>query len=189
VTNGQASGGNNREILVSPSGPEVADGRSCATWGAGTGLAQQGIAFRIRRGPDGWRAVVLERNIWQQQYWLFVPVYFHADDPEPPIAAAPVQSAPAVSLAGYLGNGAAAVYPLRVCAEIRGGVLAFAVAKAGDAMVPPGTPGRGGRFPLWSERVPPSGRIGTYVAHVPLGTSTVFTDITVENGVAPVPSS
>lgn len=180
VTNAGTSGGNNRELLFSPNGPDVANGRLCATWDTGTGVAQQGIAFRIRRGPDGWRAVVLERNIWQQRYWLFVPVYFHAHDLEPPIAVDPVQSAEAISLVRYLGHAGPAVYPLRVCAEVRGGVLAFAVAKAGDAMVPLGTPGRGGRFPLWSDLVPPTGRIGTYVAHLPSGTSTVVTDVTVD---------
>ena len=51
-------------LLVVPpdTAPDVADGISCATWEAGSGIAQQGIAFRIRRGSDrrsgratGWR--------------------------------------------------------------------------------------------------------------------------------------
>jgi hypothetical protein len=188
VTNG-ASGGNNRELLFSPSAPDVAGGRSCATWEAGSGIAQQGIAFRIRRGADGWRAVVLERNIWLEQYWLFVPVYFHADDPQSSSAPAPVESSDGVSLAGYLGSAGGAVYPLRVCAEVRDGVLAFAVAKNGDAMVPPGTPGRGGVVPLRPELVPATGRIGSYVAHVPRGTSTTISDVTVDGRAAPVPST
>ena len=98
-------------------------------------------------------------------------------------------SSESASLAGYLGTDRTAVYPLRVCAEVRDGVLAFAVAKRGDAMVPVGTPGRGGSFRLRQDLVPPQGRTGTYVAHVPQGTATVIRDVTVEGRPAPLPSS
>jgi hypothetical protein len=167
----RSSGPNEREVHWVVSRPAVTDSTACATWRSGVGLSQNGIAFRIARHSGRYRAVVLERNVFGSAFTVFKLIYF-ADgrfDVDPA----------AVDLAPYLSTpDHAAAYPLRVCAQLRGSLLTFAVARADDAMPPLGTPGRGGMFDV--RRAAWRGATGVYLAHVPQGTSAKVDSMTLD---------
>jgi hypothetical protein len=172
----RSSGPNQREVHWAVSRPAVADSTACATWRSGVGLSQNGIAFRIARHAGSYRAVVLERNVFGGAFTLFKLIYF-ADgrfDVDPA----------AVDLAPYLATpDRTAVYPLRICAQLRGSQLTFAVARGDDAMPPLGTPGRGGMFEV--HRSTWRGATGVYVAHVPPEASTTIDSMTLDGKPAP----
>ena len=121
-----SSGGNNRDFLWASSQKNEADSTYCARWVSGQGLAQNGVAFRIRSDSGGWDAAVLERNIYLREFWVSVVIYFHSGRN----FGTALEVGPAVDLGAYLGRSmAAAVYPLRICAQLTGTTLRFAVAK------------------------------------------------------------
>ncbi len=172
----RSSGPNQREVHWAVDRPAVTDSTACATWRSGVGLSQNGIAFRIARHSGSYRAVVLERNVYLGAFTLFKLIYF--DDGRFDVDPAGVDLTP------YLATpDRGALYPLRVCAQLRGSRLTFAVARAGDAMPPLGTPGRGGGFELRREAWP--GATGVYVAHVPRGGSVTVDSMTLDGEPAP----
>jgi hypothetical protein len=172
------SGSNQREIHWAVSQPDVTDSTACTTWRSGVGLSQNGLAFRIARHRGSYRAVVLERNVYGNRFTAFKLIYFsdRRFDVDPAV----------VDLSPYLVTAdRTAVYPLRVCAQLRGSRLAFTVARDGDVMPPFGTAGRGGTFEV--HRPPSRGATGIYVAHVPRGTSAVIDAMTLDGNTAPPP--
>ena len=187
VTN-TLSGNNNREALWSSTTATASDSQECARWVSGVGLSQNGLAFRIRSDSGGWDAVVLERNIWMRAFWMFKVIYFHSGSGQKSLFDVAPQDA---DLSGYLGKSTVSdVYPLRVCAQITGNVLRFAVAKGADPMVPLGTAGRGAVLTL----APPStmrqpGETGTYVGHIPNFATSVVDSITINGTPAPMPNT
>ena len=181
-----SSGGNNREFLWASSQKNEADSTYCARWVSGQGLAQNGVAFRIRSDSGGWDAAVLERNIYLREFWVSVVIYFHSGRN----FGTALEVGPAVDLGAYLGRSmAAAVYPLRICAQLTGTTLRFAVAKGADPMPPLGTSGRGATFALNRSQIPASGATGTYIAHLPRGTSAVVDDVSIDGIPAAPPNT
>ena len=182
VTN-TSSGGIEREALIPSTAPRESSGNSCATWDSGVPLAQNGIIFRGAYASAGWNGVVIERNIYYWGFWDFLVIYFHGGT---------FDTGPGVDLSGYLGT-SGEVWPLRICAEITSTAgaaeLSFAVAKGSDPMVPDGTAGRGATFPLNPGDMPATGQTGTYIAHVPQGTSAVVSGVTIDGQPAPSPLS
>lgn len=187
------SGRNNREVYWDKDTPESASATVCATWTSGTDIAQNGIAFRIKQRADGgYNAIVLERNIWANVYWVFNAAMFytgkeyetkaHADGG--PIAK-PYDGPQGVDLSRYLGMSSEAAYPLRICASLDADdVLSFAVAKGSDPMPSLADPGgQGGRWKLDLARYyhvgqGREGRHGIYAGHIPPDTSLIFDDVT-----------
>jgi hypothetical protein len=182
-----SSGGNNRELEFSSTELAETASTECATWTSGTGLAQNGVAFRIAADSGGVDSVTLERDIWDRQFWKFVVVYFHTGSNYPSTRRWDV--GPITDLSGYLGKSTTDVFPLRFCASLTtNDVLRFAVAKGADTMPPVGTPGQGGTFALNRSEEPVSGRTGAYVAHVPRGASSVVDDVILDGKPAPPPN-
>ena len=187
-----ASGTNNREIYWDRSVPESSAATVCTTWATGIGIAQNGIAFRIQQTDGGYNAIVLERNIWANIYWVFNVALFYTGREYNAVAhagggpvAKPYDGPTGINLASYLGTAAEAVYPLRVCASLDGNdVLRFAVAKGTDAMPPLDNPGQqGGSWRLdiaqyYHDGQGKRGRTGIYAGHIPVGTSLVYDDVT-----------
>jgi hypothetical protein len=174
-TNAQ-SGANNREALWSSTQTDMVNSTQCARWVSGKGHAQNGLAFRIKANSGGWDAVVLERNILYNGFWSFVVIYFHSGTNQ----RTRWDVGPAADLGDYLGRDLSrAVFPLSICARLTGSTLQFAVAKGSDAMPALGTSGRGATLRLDPRRYPASGITGTYIAHIPAGTSAVVDRITI----------
>lgn len=163
---------NEREVYWQQGDPGVSNATICETWKSGEGIAQNGVAFRI--GPNGTSAVVLERNILFAGYWSFVALKFWAGR---------FTVLGSVDLSSYLGMWMSHdIWPLRVCAHLsRADVLTFAVAKRSDPM--PTTLGvgpQGGTYDLSGDGLPARGATGSYLAHLPVGTSSTVNNITVD---------
>jgi len=172
-----SSGGNNREALWSSSQKDVSTSSTCARWVSGQGLTQNGLAFRIKSNSGGWDALVLERNVWAGGFWNFVVIYFHSGTNQ----RTKFDVGPMIDLGDYLGRSTTRnVFPLSICGELVGNALRFAVAKGSDPMPALGTAGRGGTFTVDPRRYPAAGITGTYIAHIPLGTSAVVDRITID---------
>ncbi len=180
VRNPADGGGNEREVLWAASTPVASSATECARWQSGTGLTQNGIAFRIRPSHGGWDAVVLERNVWLEGFWEFVVINFHTGHHHNTF-----DTLAGTNLKSYLGR--KNVFPLRVCAEMTGHVLSFAVAKGSDPMPPPGPGPQGASFDLQGVSLPGSGATGTYIAHLPPGSVAVVKRVTIDGQPAPSP--
>ena len=176
ITN-TVSGGNDRELFWPLTQASSATATECATWRHGPSNAQNGLAFRIQPADGGWDTVVLERNVWANEYWDFVLVYFHTGRSH----SRTFDTSTVVDLGDYLGRSRqSAVYPLSICASTTGSTLSFAVAKAGDAMPALGSAGHGATLHLDARKTPPNGYTGTYVAHLAKGKTTTITGIDVD---------
>jgi hypothetical protein len=185
VTNTQ-SGNGEREVLWASQAPIEAFSTECADWVGGQGVSQNGLAFRIQADRGGYDALVLERNIWENGFDTFVVIYFHSGAGH---ANAAFEPGPSLRLQQYLAPSNQMTFPLRVCGQLSGNRLAFAVTKKGDAMAALGTPGRGGVLQLDSSKYPSVGRTGTYVAHVPRGGTAVVSNVTIDGLPAQPPDS
>jgi len=176
-----SSGGNEREAEIPSSEPWESSSSSCATWVSGVSIAQNGVFFRGVSDTGGWDGVELERSFYTSAtaYGYFTIVYFHAGT---------VTVGPSIDLSSYF-NGSP-VWPMRICAQLTSnGVFSFAVAKAGDSMPALGTPGQGATWTLDSSQMPAAGQTGTYVGHIPTGSSLVISNISIDGNPAPSPLS
>jgi hypothetical protein len=181
VTNTGASGVNEREAEIPSSEPVEAASTSCATWTSGTSPAQNGILFRGGSATGGWNGVELERSFYGSTtpYGKFGIVYFHGGT---------ISFGPYVDLSAYFAG--APVWPMSICASITSAnVFSFAVAKAGATVPALGTPGQGATWTLDATQMPASGQTGTYVAHIPTGTSLIIDGTTIDGTPAPSPLS
>lgn len=155
-----SSGTNNREIFWSQSSPVLTNSTVCATFAAGQGIDQQGVVLRIADG----RAISVMRNIWADDFDTlnFDTWNMAANPPYSEFASVTLPTLP------Y----APPVYPLTLCATAAGDVLSFTVTGygGGSAVIPAGSP--------------TSGQDGFYVGHLVPGTSTTYTDLTID-GQAP----
>src|SRR4051794_28774978 len=161
-----AGGSNERDIFWNSKTTQEIASSQCATWVSGEGIAQNGLAFRIRQDSGGWDTVVLQRNIWGFDFWVLAVVYFHTGTNWRTLA----DGEPGIDLGDYLGRDTSKdVFPLQVCAQLGSdNVLRFAVSKHNDPMPPLGTTGRGGAFRLNPSESPLiKGWDGTYIAHLP----------------------
>lgn len=184
------SGRNNRELFWDPNLPDTTRATQCATWESGVDIAQNGFAFRIDEQPDGSiNAIVFVQNIYMRLFWTFAPKIFHTGDDY----GEDWDSPPSIELDEYLGASTeAAIYPLRVCASLSSeDVLCFAIAKGNDPMPPLTRPGRQGGcwwlniYEHYHDEQGLEGKNGIFVGHVPIGTSLVIDDYTID--VQPVP--
>jgi len=175
VVKARTANGNERQFFWLNGSPAVSDSTSCAEWRSGTGLAQQGAAFRITDVAGVVRGLTITRNIWARAFWMF---NFHWWDTSIPGVYKPFHS---TNLTRYLRR--AVTYPLWFCARVTGREIQFVVWKAGTRRPAWGSTTQGG-----SSRIPPAfgstpGMTGWYVGHVPDGSSVVFDRLAVD-GVA-----
>jgi hypothetical protein len=180
-----SSGPNERDVAWNNAQSNEAASTACATWASGTSPAQDGIIFRARIDANGGDGVELERSFYgaTDPDGYFGVVAFYQGT-----FVAPLPDA-VVNLSAYTQG---TVYPLRVCASINANdVLSFAVAKGSDPMPALGTAGQGATFDLSADAAdfPATGATGFYAAHVPFGTSLVFTNMIVDGVPASDPTS
>ena len=72
---------------------------------------------------------------------------------------------------------------------LRSKSMTFAVSKGTAPMPALGTVGQGGTVPLDGKQTPPSGRTGTYVAHVPVKDAAVIDGTTIDGLPAAPPNT
>ncbi|MDT5013698.1 MAG: hypothetical protein QOH57_5315 [Mycobacterium sp.] len=187
------SGTDNREIYFNRDLPDSPEAMQCATWTEGSGIAQNGLAFRIEERSDGYNAIVFPRNIFAFWYWIFAPKMFHTGSDYVDDWGGPQ----GVDLGDYLGRDRDTdVYPLRICASLdSSNVLRFAVAKGTDPLPPLTDPGiQGGSWTLNMSEYYHDGEGltgkngGTFAAHLPIGTSLTVDDTTLDGLPAPLPN-
>ena len=183
------SGRNNREIYWDKDSPDYEVATQCATWRSGSDITQNGIVFRFAQVSGGYNAIVLERNIWSNLYWMFNVLIVHTGDGYENIYEGLADTGPTgIDLGAYLGHGKNAVWPLRICASLdTNDKLSFAVAKGIDQVPSLANPGKqGGYWNLVLDRYyhPGDGRTGKngiWVGHVPQGTTVRVDDVLLSN--------
>ena len=167
------SGGNNREFFWAASDLVEANATSCATFANGSGIDQQGIALRINTGGGHTQALTVTRNIWLDEFYYF---NFHVWDTAN--TSSPFTLLGSVNLQPYLGT-TNAVYPLNMCARTSGGLLQFIIWKQGQSPPSWNTTTQGGSVPI-PAGAPATGQNGWFAAHITPGTSSLYTNLTVD---------
>lgn len=158
------TGGNTRLVWVPPKGDVSTDQQVCATWVAWSGLAQPGLALRVR--GDGWRvrAVTVTGNIvWGARFGFNVHEWDTATwNP----GGLPVTYAGGAELSRTFGpaNGLVSL-PWRICARVKGQMLDFKVWPLSRPEPKWGDTRYGRRFKLRPQAVYP-GRAGWYAGHL-----------------------
>ena len=151
-------GGNTRLVWVPPKGDVAVDQQVCATWVAWSGLAQPGLALRVRGDGPRVRAVTVTGNIvWGARFGFNV----HQWDTSYRVldrAARDVRRRR--RSVGHLrpANGLVSL-PWRICARVKGRMLDFKVWAASNARAQWGDTRYGRRFELATSSVYP-GRAG-----------------------------
>ncbi|MGB7050263.1 MAG: hypothetical protein WBG41_01700 [Acidimicrobiales bacterium] len=164
VTAAPTAGGNNREAFWSANAPTEPDPVVCATFASGTGLDQQGIVLR-REGED---ELTVTRNVIYDDFQTF---NFH-------IWSGPTYTLFAQFSLTFLPY-APATYPLNICATITGDTMEFVVWTAGQTQPPWGSTTQGGSATLPAS-APPTGQEGWFAGHIVPGTSSTYTNLTVD---------
>ena len=165
--------GNEREVYWYSSALETTQGTSCAQWNRGEGIDQQGAAFRISTTHGDTRTITVTRNVVFGQFSVF---NFHIWN---------TSTTPAFHLFGqvvlthYLGTGQAA-YPLNFCARIVRRLVQFVIWRPGQPQPEWGSVSQGGSA-LLPAGAPDQGYTGWFAGHVVAGTSTKFTDVSINN--------
>ena len=177
VSASSLTSGNDREFFYSTTGNTDADSSACETT-SGTPPAQPGIAFRITDNRNVVSAVTVTENIFgSSSSSAYNDFNVHIWD---------TSQSPAYSLVGQRTIKAIPSTqqpePLNLCAEITGDVVQF-VAWTSGPQPAWGDPTWGASVTLPSN-APTSGYTGFYAGHIPAGTSTIFSNLTVDGTAA-----
>ncbi len=115
-------GGNTRLIWANLDAPVQVDGQVCADWDGFSGLAQPGLALRVRRDGTRTRAITVTDNIfWGARFGFNVHLW---DTGSPIPGALPVQVVGGADLSATFGPaGALQPLPWRVCARVKGRIM------------------------------------------------------------------
>ena len=156
---------NRREVVVRRGAERTRSQGTCATWQAATsGMAQEGLAVRVRADGGRRRAVTLTKNtIFDVHYIFNILTWDTARRGDP------WRAVGQFDMSGAVGASPTRLYPLpwRVCLRVTGRRVAFLVWPLGRLPRP-----RWGD-PTYSrhDRLPPTfvlrGRPGWYVGHIP----------------------
>jgi len=173
------TGGNTRLVWVPPAGEVSVDQQVCATWDAWSGLAQPGLALRVR--GDGWRvrAITVTGNIvWGARFGFNVHQW---DTSIHTKSGVPVVYAGGADLSRTFGpaNGLVAL-PWHICARVQGRLLDFKVWPSSRAEPKWGDTRYGRRFELSATAVYP-GRAGWYAGHLRPGDRLLISDQVTKN--------
>jgi hypothetical protein len=167
---------NRREVFHRPGAPVTRDQTTCATWASQSGgMAQEGLAVRIREDGDRTRALTLTKNTIFRVHWTFnLLTWDTARRGEAWRWLAQYDMSAAV------GRSVHHLYrlPWRACLRVTGHRVAFKVWPLGRVS----RPGWHDRTYARHTRLPRSfdapGRPGWYVGHVPAGGDVVYRDLT-----------
>ena len=167
-------GSNTRIVWVAAGGEVATDQQTCATWVSWTGLAQAGLALRVRGDGARVRAVTVTGNIvWGARFGFNVHVW---DTARFPRAAVPVTYAGGADLSRTFGPAAGLMkLPWRICARVRGRVLDFKVWPVAAEEPRWGDTRFGRRFQLPAS-ASYEGRAGWYAGHLRPGDRLVIED-------------
>jgi len=173
------TGGNTRLVWVSPTGEISVDQQVCATWDAWSGLAQPGLALRVRGDGTRVRAITVTGNIvWGARFGFNV----HQWDTAHRIGnGVPAVYAGGADLSRTFGpaNGLVAL-PWHICARVRGRVLDFKVWPSSRPEPTWGDARYGRRIELSATAVYP-GRAGWYAGHLRPGDKLLISDQVTRN--------
>ena len=168
------TGGNTRVVWVPPTGEVSIDQQVCATWDAWSGLAQPGLALRVRGDGPRVRALTVTGNIvWGARFGFNVHQW---DTSYRTKSGVPVIYAGGADLSHTFGpaNGLVAL-PWHICARVSGRILDFKVWPSSRAEPLWGDTRYGRRFQLSASAVYP-GRAGWYAGHLRPGDRLVISD-------------
>lgn len=192
ITSLPTSGGNNREFFWDDAAPNETDSTICATFTSGQGEDQQGIALRVQNidVDNHWSTVgiTVTRNIYFGVYnvfnlhtWNTDPAYEASND------GAPFSQFGSVTLP-FLPL-FTPVYPLNMCARTVASlnIVQFVVWTQTQAQPPWGSTTQGGQGTL-PANAPATGRGGWYAGHIVPGTTTEYTNLSVDGAVIPAGS-
>ncbi len=157
-------GTNTRILLWPPATPMAADELSCATWSAASvPNVQQGLALRVRRDGDRWRAVTVMKNVLYGAVWQFNVLTWDN------------QASPTMSPRGAVNlepifrpGGTVADLPWKVCAKVSGRTVTLKAWRGDEAEPAWGDVSHGGSVTLpagWDY----AGKAGWYLGHIPPG--------------------
>ncbi len=165
--------GNLRMAFWPASARSAVDEESCATWASeGGGVAQQGVALRIRIEASGrTRLLTVTRNVWMGGYWIF---NFHTWDSAqwPPYTLLGSKSLDRL----LRPNGRLAPLPWHVCGRAIGNRLEFKVWLDGRPEPEYSNASHGGGVALpsgWAFQ----GKPGWYIGHIQPAASALFTNL------------
>jgi hypothetical protein len=162
VTAASTTGSNDREFFYN-STVSYTDSSACELV-TGTSPEQPGIAFRIGSSNNVTTGITITENIYGGAYDLFD---VHLWD---------TSQSPAFTLVAQVAVDGVPIdpesEPLHLCASVTGSTLSF------EAWVD-------GMTPVWQSvalpsDAPASGATGFYAGHIPPGTSSTYTDLTVD---------
>ena len=174
VSASSTTNGNERELFYSTADSTYADSSACETV-SGTTPAQPGIAFRITDENNVTTAVTVTENVFGSSAYNDFNVHTWN-----------TSQSPVYNLVGQVRINAMPSSPqpepLNVCAEITGDVVQF-VAWTSGPQPAWGDPTWGASVTLPSN-APTSGYTGFYAGHIPAGTSTIFSNLTVDGTAA-----
>lgn len=167
-------GGNTRVVWVSPTSQVGVDQQVCATWDSWSGLAQPGLALRVRGDGPRVRAVTVTGNIvWGARFGFNVHQWDTAIRSK---SGMPVVYAGGADLSHTFGpaNGLVAL-PWHICARVQGRMLDFKVWPSPRAEPRWGDTRYGRRFQL-AVSATYAGRAGWYAGHLRPGDKLVISD-------------
>ncbi len=167
---------NRREILVRPGDPRSRDQTVCATWTEQSRhLDQEGLAVRVRAGPDGrMRAVTLTKNTFANYGWVFNLLTWDTDrtgDPWRPLAQFDMSAVVSSDLKLL-------PLPWRACLRAQGSRVDFKVWLPGREPEPLWTDSVHTRSTTLRHRFEQPGVPGWYVGHLEPGDHVTYADLT-----------
>ncbi len=169
-------GGNTRLVWANLDDPVANDLRVCATWERFTGLAQPGLALRVRRDGNRTRAITVTDNIfWGARFGFNVHVWDTGSGLRLP-GVLPVTAVGGADLSATFGQAGSLIdLPWRVCARVKGRTLDIKVWPLSGPEPEWGDVRYGRRFRLSMAAVYP-GRAGFYAGHLRPGDEVVLSD-------------